>query len=118
MLHGKCTQINNLKHPIYKFFCRCGHCQQFAPEYKKLASAVKGFFHVGAVDASEHQSLGGRFGVQGFPTVKIFGLNKNKPEDYKGKWVWPYYYLLMCMYMHFVQSNIHIYICCVYLSMH
>lgn len=62
----------------------CGHCQQFAPEYKKLATALKGFMHVGAVDADQHKSLGGRFGVQGFPTIKIFGSNKNKPTDYNG----------------------------------
>lgn len=36
------------------------------------------------MNADEHKSLGGRFGVQGFPTVKIFGANKNKPEDYNG----------------------------------
>ena len=40
---------------------------------------------VGAVDADKHQSLGGQYGVQGFPTIKIFGANKNKPEDYQGK---------------------------------
>lgn len=40
---------------------------------------------VGAVDADKHQSLGGQYGVQGFPTIKIFGSNKNKPEDYQGK---------------------------------
>lgn len=28
--------------------------------------------------------MGGRFGVRGFPTIKIFGSNKNKPEDYNG----------------------------------
>ena len=39
---------------------------------------------MGAVDASEHQSLGGRYGVSGFPTIKIFGANKNKPKDYAG----------------------------------
>lgn len=38
-----------------------------------------------AVDASEHQSLGGQYGVQGFPTIKIFGVNKAKPDDYNGK---------------------------------
>lgn len=40
---------------------------------------------VGAVDADKHQSLGGQYGVQGFPTIKIFGSNKNRPEDYQGK---------------------------------
>jgi protein disulfide-isomerase A6 len=40
---------------------------------------------VGAVNADDHKQLAGRFGVQGFPTIKIFGLNKNQPEDYQGK---------------------------------
>ncbi|KAG8263473.1 protein disulfide-isomerase A6 homolog isoform X1 [Homalodisca vitripennis] len=62
----------------------CGHCQQFVGEYSKAAKALKGVVKVGAVNADEHKSLGGRFGVRGFPTVKIFGANKNKPEDYNG----------------------------------
>ena len=64
--------------------CRCGHCQSFASEYKKAAKALKGFVKVGAVDANEHQSLGGHYGVKGFPTVKIFGANKQSPSDYQG----------------------------------
>ena len=64
---------------------RCGHCQSFASEYKQLAKALKGFIKVGAVDASEHQSLGGRYGVRGFPTVKILGKDKQKPADYQGE---------------------------------
>jgi len=35
------------------------------------------------VDADVHKSLGQRYGVSGFPTIKVFGANKNKPEDYK-----------------------------------
>ncbi|XP_072890485.1 protein disulfide-isomerase A6 [Hemitrygon akajei] len=62
----------------------CGHCQSLAPEWKKAASALKGIVKVGGVDADKHQSLGGQYGVQGFPTIKIFGLNKNKPDDYNG----------------------------------
>ncbi|XP_078094204.1 protein disulfide-isomerase A6 isoform X2 [Mustelus asterias] len=62
----------------------CGHCQSLAPEWKKAASALKGIVKVGAVDADKHQSLGGQYGVQGFPTIKLFGLNKNKPDDYNG----------------------------------
>lgn len=72
---------------ILNCFSRCGHCQALVPEYKKLARALKGVIKVGAVDASEHQSLGGRFGVQGFPTIKLFGGNKNKPRDYQSKGV-------------------------------
>ncbi|POI23356.1 hypothetical protein CIB84_012897, partial [Bambusicola thoracicus] len=43
-----------------------------------------GVVKVGAVDADKHQSLGGQYGVRGFPTIKIFGANKNKAEDYQG----------------------------------
>ena len=37
------------------------------------------------MNADEHRSLGGQYGVQGFPTIKIFGLDKKKPEDYSGQ---------------------------------
>lgn len=40
---------------------------------------------LGAVNADEHRSLGGQYGVKGFPTIKIFGSNKNSPSDYKGE---------------------------------
>ncbi|XP_011816364.1 PREDICTED: protein disulfide-isomerase A6 [Colobus angolensis palliatus] len=63
---------------------RCGHCQRLTPEWKKAATALKDVVKVGAVDADKHQSLGGQYGVQGFPTIKIFGSNKNRPEDYQG----------------------------------
>ena len=73
-----------LYHSILTHHPRCGHCQRLTPEYKKAASALKGVVKVGAVNADEHQSLGGQYGVKGFPTIKIFGRNKNKPEDYQG----------------------------------
>lgn len=39
---------------------------------------------VGAVNADEHQSLAREYGISGFPTIKIFGIDKNKPEAYNG----------------------------------
>jgi len=63
----------------------CGHCQSFVGEYAKAATALKGVVKVGGVNADEHKTLGGRFGIRGFPTVKIFGSDKNKPEDYNGE---------------------------------
>ncbi|XP_071776349.1 protein disulfide-isomerase A6 [Centroberyx gerrardi] len=62
----------------------CGHCKNLAPEWKKAATALKGVVKVGAVDADQHRSLGSQYNVKGFPTIKIFGANKNKPEDYQG----------------------------------
>uniref|UniRef100_A0A8D3D0Q8 Protein disulfide-isomerase A6 n=1 Tax=Scophthalmus maximus TaxID=52904 RepID=A0A8D3D0Q8_SCOMX len=62
----------------------CGHCRSLAPEWKKAATALKGIVKVGAVDADQHGSVGGPYGIRGFPTIKIFGANKNMPEDYQG----------------------------------
>lgn len=78
--------INSDEVWIVEFFAPwCGHCQQLVPEYQKAANALKGVVKVGAVNADEHNSIGGRYEVRGFPTIKIFGANKNKPEDYNGQ---------------------------------
>lgn len=71
---------------VVEFFAPwCGHCKSLVPEYKKAATALKGVVKVGAVDADAHKSLGGQFGVQGFPTIKIFGANKRSPSDFNGQ---------------------------------
>jgi len=62
----------------------CGHCKSLAPEYKKAGKALEGIVGVGAVDCDVHKSLCGQFGVRGFPTIKVFGADKNKPADYQG----------------------------------
>lgn len=36
------------------------------------------------MNADEHRSLGSEYGVTGFPTLKIFGLDKNNPDKYSG----------------------------------
>lgn len=70
---------------IVEFFAPwCGHCKSLAPEYEKAARALKGVVKVGAVDADAHKELGGRFGVRGFPTIKVFSANKRNPVDYQG----------------------------------
>lgn len=40
---------------------------------------------VGAVNADDHSSIGGQYGVKGFPTIKIFGANKRSPVAYNGQ---------------------------------
>lgn len=62
----------------------CGHCKALEPEYKKLGKELKGTVNVGAVDMTQHQDVGAPYGIKGFPTIKFFGYNKNKPIDYNG----------------------------------
>ncbi len=41
----------------------------------------------GAVDATAHERLGARFGVQGFPTLKVFrpeAVKDSQAEAYEG----------------------------------
>ena len=60
----------------------CGHCKAFSPEYEKAAKALKGIFKIGAIDADKERSIGGKYNIQGFPTVKFFGIHKDKPVEY------------------------------------
>jgi protein disulfide-isomerase A6 len=63
----------------------CGHCKNLAPEYKKLATALKGIVNVGAVNMDVHNAVGAPYGIKGFPTIKFFGANKNSPVDYQNE---------------------------------
>mmetsp|Transcript_16952 Transcript_16952/g.22406 ORF Transcript_16952/g.22406 Transcript_16952/m.22406 type:complete len:438 (+) Transcript_16952:85-1398(+) len=63
----------------------CGHCKNLAPEWEKAASALKGVVNIAAVDATQDQSLAQKFGVQGYPTIKVFAADKRSPSDYQGQ---------------------------------
>eukprot|EP00181_Compsopogon_caeruleus_P006683 CAMPEP_0184688260 /NCGR_PEP_ID=MMETSP0312-20130426/29144_1 /TAXON_ID=31354 /ORGANISM="Compsopogon coeruleus, Strain SAG 36.94" /LENGTH=436 /DNA_ID=CAMNT_0027145193 /DNA_START=134 /DNA_END=1444 /DNA_ORIENTATION=+ len=65
----------------------CGHCQQLAPKYIKAAEALKGLVRVGAVNCDDHKDIASKYGIRGFPTIKVF---KGPPEkratsDYQGE---------------------------------
>ena len=64
----------------------CGHCKALEPEYEQAAKTLKGQVKLGKVDATEEQALAQRYGVKGYPTVKVFdyGLGKSdsKARDY------------------------------------
>ncbi|KAG0631153.1 hypothetical protein M758_1G231400 [Ceratodon purpureus] len=61
----------------------CGHCKNLAPAWEKAATSLKGIVTVAAVDADTHKDLAQQYGIQGFPTIKVFGLGKS-PVDYQG----------------------------------
>jgi protein disulfide-isomerase A6 len=50
----------------------CGHCKSLAPEYKKAAKALKGVMTVAAIDLDKYKTMGGPYGIKGFPTIKLF----------------------------------------------
>ncbi|KAK2502931.1 hypothetical protein MC885_011153 [Smutsia gigantea] len=63
----------------------CGHCKQFAPEYEKIAGALKENdppIPVAKIDATSESALASRFDVSGYPTIKI--LKKGQAVDYEG----------------------------------
>ncbi|KRY54523.1 Protein disulfide-isomerase A6 [Trichinella britovi] len=62
----------------------CGHCKAFASEYAKAAKALKGIVNVGGVNMDQHANVGAPYGISGFPTVKIFGADKQKPTEFQG----------------------------------
>lgn len=64
----------------------CGHCKNLAPEFDKAAKHLKGVVKLVAVDATEspNANLAQKYGVQGYPTLKLFGSDKKKPKDYEG----------------------------------
>ncbi|KAL0444801.1 UNVERIFIED_CONTAM: protein disulfide isomerase-like 2-3 [Sesamum latifolium] len=70
---------------IVEFFAPwCGHCKKLAPEWKKAANNLKGQVKLGHVDCDAEKSLMSRFNVQGFPTILVFGADKESPFPYEG----------------------------------
>jgi protein disulfide-isomerase A6 len=67
----------------------CGHCQALEPEYVQAARNLKGQVKLGKVDATVNEQLAQRFGVRGYPTLKVFdyGADKSdaKAQDYQGE---------------------------------
>lgn len=66
----------------------CGHCKNLETHWDTAARKMKGVVRFGAidVDAEENKSIGGKYSISGFPTIKMFGLNKkDAPTDFNGR---------------------------------
>jgi thioredoxin domain-containing protein 5 len=60
----------------------CGHCQRLQPVWEQVASELKQEVNVAKVDVTTNDSLGRRFGIRGFPTLKF--IRHGLVYDYKG----------------------------------
>ncbi|KAJ6794874.1 protein disulfide isomerase 8 precursor [Iris pallida] len=70
---------------IVEFFAPwCGHCKKLAPEWKRASNNLKGKVKLGHVDCDAEKSLMSRYNVQGFPTILVFGADKDSPFQYEG----------------------------------
>lgn len=67
----------------------CGHCKRLHGDYDALAEVYRNDKSVviARVNADEHRVLGQRFGVSGFPTLKLFrrGTADKEAEDFEGE---------------------------------
>jgi len=61
----------------------CGHCKNLHPQWESAAAELDGQpVHVGRVDATAAQGIAQQYGVQGYPTIKLF--KDGTQEDYQG----------------------------------
>ncbi|XP_078101074.1 protein disulfide isomerase family A, member 8 isoform X3 [Sander vitreus] len=68
---------------LVKFYAPwCGHCKKLSPDFEKAATRLKGTVQLAKVDCTAHSETCGRFGVSGYPTLKIFRNGKESaPYD-------------------------------------
>lgn len=65
----------------------CGHCKSLAPHFDRAAANLDGVARLGAVSSDDAPSLMSKYGVKGFPTLKLFTgvtARNRRPSDYNG----------------------------------
>ncbi|KAM6973657.1 protein disulfide isomerase family A, member 8 [Aplochiton taeniatus] len=69
---------------LVKFYAPwCGHCKKLAPDFETAATRLKGTVHLAKVDCTANPDTCSRFGVTGYPALKIF-RNGEESSSYDG----------------------------------
>ncbi|CDI81302.1 thioredoxin, putative [Eimeria acervulina] len=66
----------------------CGHCKALAPIWDEVSVQLKGKVKVAKVDSTSEQMLASKFGIQAFPTLKLFPAGPKSTamvKDYEGQ---------------------------------
>ena len=72
------------KDVFVKFYAPwCGHCVRMQPAWEELAKANTGAV-IAELDATQHQAVSQKFGVRGFPTLKLFTKADKSGKPYQG----------------------------------
>ncbi|KAL7535153.1 hypothetical protein ACHAXR_006307 [Thalassiosira sp. AJA248-18] len=97
LVSGKSVDLNpatfseaiHSKNTFVKFYAPwCGHCKSLAPDWDALGATYAGSSSVliGSVDCTtdENSDMCQEYGVQGYPTLKVFKDGNTEGEDYNG----------------------------------
>ncbi|CAO1637527.1 unnamed protein product [Parajaminaea phylloscopi] len=84
------SEVLNIEKPTIVAFTApwCGHCQRLVPEFDRAAKSLDGIVKFANIDcdAESNKPTCGRYGIQGFPTIKLFPPTaKRLPRDYRGE---------------------------------
>ncbi|ORY86105.1 thioredoxin-like protein [Protomyces lactucae-debilis] len=77
--------LDPTKNVLVKYFAPwCGHCKSLAPIFEKVAEDYEqdDDIVIAKIDCDKYKTIGTRFGIQGFPTLKYFPAGDKTPVEY------------------------------------
>jgi len=67
---------------MIKFYAPwCGHCKNLEPTWEELAKKFKGKAKIARLDCTQETVYAKKFGIQGFPTLKLFAPGPKTVDD-------------------------------------